>query len=401
MLKIKKLDDKITYLTIFLQILFVYESFVLELKWSKEFAIFFMMFYSIVLWIYFYFTKKNRIRRKKLIFLLILVILKIISSIVYNDYGADNIVFVVVILTAFLITDSIPFSMYYQQYINVLSFYSIYSLIITYIVHPIIMNTGLFQSLPSYTNTNNITSIDYIFTYVTAFFGFMRNKGPFREAGVFTVFLMLGIIGLLFFDNIIVKNKNKKTMLLILTLLTTVSTSGMISLIFIMFIYFFSRNIRYRNKIIIILVFISSFLLFPQLLDMIQVNVLSRLDSSTDVYQGSTLVRIEGPINCILTNFHFPLSIIIGRSFTSGLIYVKENLNIVSRNDVTGTNLIFLMALGWPMGLYIAVRLFAFFKKNIRGIIKVVLIFISFLFTLNSQAILYNGIMWCIYFYFV
>lgn len=392
-----QITELIVTLFVIVQIQFLHETGSYETRWSKEILVFVPFILSLSIFCYRIFVKNKSADIRSLIFLIIIMMTSLVSIIANNDYAIDNFIFLLVVLEGFFISNSFEFSDYLKGYVNALLIYSIYSLIATYVILPIVIRTGL-TTFTIYRNIIGTPFLDMVFSYSLYYFGFLRNQGIFREPGVFQVFILFAIAFELFFNN----RKNKAYILIILfvTLGSTFSIIGYYAVIPLIFAFIISRwdiikhkKLRKGNLYLLILLFyLVIFILNSR---DVNINITRAYDKISNVNSDSFQVRFGSIVNLIRMAFR---NIIFGNSFVNGFNYIQHNFITYGSNDITGTFFSYIMALGIPVGTYICMVFFSFCRKVGSNIIIGLLIFISLFISINSQNLVFNSVIWaCIF----
>lgn len=135
-----------------------------------------------------------------------------------------------------------------KVYILVLSVLGAYSVLATYILRPLLIDTG-FLKLPVFYNQIGVKFHNFGLAFVSDSYVKMRNFGIFREPGVYQFFLILA----LFLNNYVVSWENEKKLwvlngILAVTMLTTFATGGVAELALLAVVIFFDKKL-YKKKI--------------------------------------------------------------------------------------------------------------------------------------------------------
>lgn len=404
---VKKCDNpKFAFLLVLFQMIFIYESMTTTNRWSKEFLVFFPLIVILFLFIWRVIIIRRKININVLLFLLITIFGKIFTCLLWGDFAADNIVFIAIISTSYMLYEILEIKTYWKQFCNVILVMCLFSFVATYILAPLNLENGLNLG-ETFKNQLGTPFFDFGFTYCVAWHGILRNQGYFREPGVFQIFLLLALV-LLLFNNDTKTKKQKifesiKVSIIVVSTITTMSNVGIPCLIFILLIYLVV-NKKNKNKYLFVLCFLLIIIILISIItknkiyDIFIERVFDTLNKNENM--GSLGVRIEGPINILKELFSSPIKLLFGDSFVHGLNNVKL-LNSVSKTDVTGTHLVIALGLGLPYGLFsmfLLYRFMCYFIDNrFMAITMSIIIFISML----TQNIIYNSFLWCINFYAV
>lgn len=135
-----------------------------------------------------------------------------------------------------------------KVYILVLAVLGAYSVLATYILRPLLIDTG-FVKMPVFYNQIGVKFHNFGLAFVSDSYVKMRNFGIFREPGVYQFFLILA----LFLNNYTVCWENEKKMwvlngILAVTMLTTFATGGVAELFLLAVVVFFDKKL-YKKKI--------------------------------------------------------------------------------------------------------------------------------------------------------
>lgn len=223
---------------------------------------------------------------------------------------------------------------------------------------------------------SNYESRDYyfvLFSNVSYFDGLSRNFGIFREPGVYTIFLIVALIG----EMLILDNKWKKLniVLFCIGLFTTFSTAGYILLFALAAYYLFVYHDSIKESVIILIAILLGFLVAYQfgMLDM----VFEKFSDGTNMY-GSWFSRMSS----ITKNFEITLEnpvFGIGRYALYDITLAVDGVYVAEAN--TNTILIGSAAYGAAFGvltLFSCLR-FSYYicKKRIFSTIVIFLILIA------------------------
>jgi hypothetical protein len=362
-----------TILLIFL-FLFSEKSTSRELRWSKELMLIVPFITTLLLFAIKIFIRK-KITKDFLLIIFILIGFFCLSLFLNNTlYELDNYPFIVISISSLFLIFSLNKYELIRAYSNSIIFFSIYSLIANYILQPLYMQ-GLLNIFPVYTNILGNTYIDFFFSYSLRYFGLIRNQGYFNEPGVFQFYILISISIEVYF----LKNKNKlRTIILLITFLTISSTAGIISIFFI-FIPFFIQ--LFKAKRITLTLFLSINLLFLLIILSYDSLIFYHLDKIIN-QTGSLIPRVK--IIDYFLNF-FDSNPIFGLSFTK--LYSNIFSFDINAVDVTGTHLIFILALGFPIGIFL---IYSFIKTSTLIFNKKSLLILPFYLGLFLSAMSQN-----------
>ncbi|MGI6384542.1 MAG: hypothetical protein ACOX1G_04685 [bacterium] len=387
----------IYFILVLIQMIFVFESLVTGYRWSKEFIAIVPFVFFGVCFVYAIFWKQKKINIGMLLFLLVIIISKLATSLIWNDFTADNILLILVVIEAFMIASILDANKYWDQFVNVMVVMCVYSWISTYIFLPLSLEKG-FNIGTRFTNILGVPYYDYGFSFAQAWHGYMRNQGYFREPGVYQVFLLIAFIIAVFDKKQPIKQYITKFLILFITIITTASTAGIPCLIIILFGSYQSFELKKRkkaNRIIFIAVLLMLMFFGNRLYEVFFERITYTLTQGNNTITYA--VRLEGPMNIVNEIFTSPIKIIAGDSFVHGLRNVRE-LNVISKTDVTGTHLVFCLGFGLPIGIYTIYLLYKFCKKNCVTFGTTIFVFSGLLLSMQSQNLIYNSFLWVMMF---
>lgn len=375
---------------IFLQIQFLYESAPGMLRWNKETITFLWPSFVIILFIGFAFFKALKIKSRSFVFILYIIISFSVTIMVNKDIYLENIFFISSIICGFIASNLFKKDDYLKGYVRVMTIYSLYSLIATYILLPVYLkgNLGFFNT---YTSLLGRQFIDMGLSYSVAWHGLMRNQGIFREPGVFQFFILVSLVVEMFYLN--QKKINFRIIILTITMISTFSTIGLTCLCLLLISYLITNKNNYlmRNGLLIVCIYFILFVLAKS-----NDDIIVRLNSSLsklngDVNNVSSRVRYESIFNLIKMSLHNPL---FGSSFVNGFNYIINNYNEFGTRDITGTLFSYIMALGYPVGILINIYFYNFCSLICNS--KNITLFVFFLLflSLNSQNLVYSSVIW-------
>ena len=242
---------------------------------------------------------------------------------------------------------------------------------------------------------SNYESRDYyfvIFSNVSYFENISRNLGIFREPGVYTIFLIVALIGeILILDN---KRKKLNIVLFCIGLFTTLSTAGYILLFALAAYYLFIYHDSIKESFIILIAILLGFLVAYQfgMLDM----VFEKFSDGTNTYGSwfSRMSSITENIEITLANPVFG----IGRYALYDITLAVDGVYTADAN--TNTILIGSAAYGAAFGVLtlLSCLRFSYYicKKRIFSTIVIFLILIA---ALSNEDMGQNYLYYLIVFY--
>ncbi|MEE3892700.1 hypothetical protein [Priestia megaterium] len=213
----------------------IYASYV----FYKEF-VFFLLINGILL------NRLKPIKLEKLLIFIAICVIVLLNFYTYQQNVDGYIALVIKMLAILLICNAIDIRYLYKSYVNIIFIISIVSLFcyFTWIMKPdwVMSNIPVTEVWGSAIRATPF----YTFPYM----GIDRNFGPFKEAGMYQIFLNIGLFLVLKYD---VKYKKLKSLIFLITIITTFSTAGLITT-FILIGYFLIQGKNFmKNKSLIIL----------------------------------------------------------------------------------------------------------------------------------------------------
>lgn len=339
------------------------------------------------------YDKKN-IYQNKEFWVLFFTIFGLVFSMIVNEKSVTNFSYyrtISTFLSAFLITKIINFNSFVNLYIKILSILSVISLIVYFYVNFI---GSLGWSI--FTNSNDVS-------YYNGFINFVmvhspeRNTGVFWEPGIFSTFLIIGIL----FETIFKPQTNWYIVFLFLvTNITTLSTASYFLLIILILIGVNrSKNSLYRVLINIIIFIIMVFVWTYQ------VNIVNTLANyfpsifgKLDVMNGSVTTRIMGPwvdVNIFIENFF------TGVGFSEYQLAWREIASSYGVVSQTSTLTYFMATLGVVGMIYVISIFYGILTFDSIKVMQRIFLLILFLFILTKEPHQNNLLMNTILFYFI
>lgn len=332
---------------------------------------------------YIIFLKKRRIN-KDIIIVLILILLILFTIVFNHEFRGFHIYMVLSIITAYVYCKVYSFTQMRENYLKIMAFLCIYSLITTYFIKYV----GL--GIPKVTNTANVTLYNFIFSYAIPTSNYIRNFGIFREPGVYQIFISLAMI----FETINNKNVNKKRLILFtITMFSTFSTVGFVNLFIIYGIYFISniKNIKLNRKWIYnIMSFVVVFIIAITMLMRNKV-IKSNIETALAKIESSESFTIN---NARWESITYLLPQVFDKPwFGNGCSFFLQELKI-NTNTIISIFTIY----GLPFGIIYTLLICNFCTKVTQNIITKIGIFLILFFSLCCQYMPYNMFLWVIYF---
>ncbi len=394
--KKKEKQTFFSYLLIFFMVYFSNSSMASVLYLNSK--IINIGYFLLIVTVMFYMVISHKINgvNKKSTLILIVMFINIFLTMLFNqDYTYGYYVVIMSLMGAYCISNIFNRQDFYEIYIKVIVFISVFSLISTYVIIPFfsfIMNT-----LPTYTNENNVTYLNMFFSMPIINDGFYRNNGIYLEPGMYQVFLTFGLIAELMLINRRAKALNITSILI--ALITTFSPAAYIQTLILLFAFIINKDNKplfRENKEFIISILITLIILYvmftlsPNAFGSF-INGFYKFKYKESSYQGRTAsiwanlkIGIENPI--------------LGCGISNGFKSIFENYlgNITSHNTSTTTVLFSIFGVCFPLMITYMQFKIAFIKKN--KLISNILVFIVMVLSINSQLLIYNQMFYIYYF---
>jgi len=332
-----------------------------------------------------------------LIALLFIIFSIVISMLLNNDYSSANFILMMKVVSAFLITFVISKDEFIESYIKAMLIICILSLIcyITYFIFGPLLSSHF--PIVYYGDDETKAYVNLYFAFFKLTYGLPRNIGIFREPGVYQFFINTALLFELFF---LKKKQNIFIVaIFIITLLTTFSTAGVPVGLLILFLYLFNKNRAIINKIQITAVFLILLVIGMKIVDSNPeiANRFEEMATKAETDKTSYEVRYESIFNNIKASAVKP---IFGLGVNNGLIYIQDNFIQYGTKDITGTFLIFIPILGYPLGFFLFYLLW-YAMANLAGTSNKIFIFfyfIIFFIAAISQNLIFDDFIWVILF---
>lgn len=331
---------------------------------------------------------------KNLLIVLVLLINIYLTALFNSDFRNGYLVITMCIIGAYFISTIYRQDEFIENYIKILVFLSVYSIIATYIIVPIATQ---FMIFPSIINEHGVIYLNMGFATPIVNSGFYRNTGLYIEPGMFQVFLTYALIFELFLVNRKIKFFN--TLALSLGSITTFSPVGYIALLLLIIAYFINnkerKTVKNIKKTILSFVLII-FLLFlfiikvPNVYDA-ALSGINKLVNKESSYQGRTASIIAN----IESGFESP---IIGKGISYGFESTIENFLGTVTTHNTSTSTVYFMIFGiFFIIIILYLHAMVIFSKK-RNLISSILIFVASLIAVNSQLLIYDQVFYLLLF---
>lgn len=228
-----------------------------------------------------------------------------------------------IFLTAYCICRLVSIDYIFEVYYKVISFLCVISLCFFFLN---VIGFKLIEKLPVITNASGIRFYSVFFCNIpTTFDGFYRNWGPYREPGIFQMYVIISLVYGLFKK----RDRNWFNLLVhIVTVVTTFSTTGYIALFFVIIALIFDNN--KENLVAKMTIILSSFC------------VIFYLAIGTDLLYkdgyGSVFGKIFGSYSSLSFNARLSSVIvnlrifIMNPLFGKGITFVENNFPIIAQS---------------------------------------------------------------------
>ena len=206
---------------------------------------------------YWYKKRKNRklaLSNKKWIIISIVCFLIFLSGL-FGKGGLELAYFIKIsmLLTGVYLACLIPYKNFYENFeklIIIVSFCSIFAYVLN------LVTPNLIHSFPILTNISQLSFYNLFITTIPAF-DYDRLFGPFREPGVYAIYLCLAL-----YMHVVINEKLSVITLVILvaTLILTKSTAGYLLLFIVLLLYLIkNKKVKNTNRIFILLLISGAF----------------------------------------------------------------------------------------------------------------------------------------------
>ncbi len=288
------------FLLTFSSIVFSEDTLIFGTNSNQYFIIFRFVVYFVFL---FFFLNEvwREINKSTFYFTLLITFCVLFTMLLHNDIRNGYLLQLLGVIVALKFSSYMKFREFLKNFSNIIYLLSIVSLIFFVAVN---LSTSFFNSLPLITN---VADVDFATIYISNIVksnGLLRNSSIFREAGVFSIYLIISLMYELF----LTENKSiRKQIILFLALITTFSTSGYIVLGIIIMAYVLNaKGIKTKVKFILL-----SFLVIITLFPIVFVDVFSKINPDSASYVSTfsrtssfivpTKIFVENPLGVGLT----------------------------------------------------------------------------------------------------
>lgn len=341
------------------------------------------------------FNKSIKFNAESIIVYNVLLINIVITMLINQDFTQGYYVLVMSLTSGLLFSTLINKEDFYDIYVNIIVFISVFSLICTYAVIPIL--GFIKQWFPIFINEHGVEYINLLFATPIINEGFYRNVGIYSEPGMFQVFITFALISELFLINR--KINVKKVVILLISMISTFSPAAYTQVAIILFGYCIKRkDVKTKinsKKLVKAILFLSIIILL--LINVFPETRIFFIDSIDKLFkEGSSLEgRSAAIIANILAGLKNPFS---GLGITGGFEYVHNVFltNITDSNTSTTTAIFLVFGIIAIISItYLQIKLI-FSSKS--GFICNFIVFLAFLMSINSQLLIYDQMFYIICF---
>lgn len=197
---------------------------------------------------------RKKFKKNTIIISIILILLLFLGMIINMDPAYTHYLGIsIYIVSVLCVTTSINYEQFASAYINIMSFISLYSLIITLYSNFNLSFAGTLPIIMERTNQWHHIGIFYNYWGWSQWSTFIRNSACFREPGVWGCYSTLALMLQLNRKQETVERNNKKeivkVILLVMGAVSSFSTTAIICLIFSLCTYFFKTSKLSTKKI--------------------------------------------------------------------------------------------------------------------------------------------------------
>lgn len=330
---------------------------------------------TILMFLYYYLILGIKIDGKlkmSTLFCYVLIFGIIISSLMNEFQIRSSIRLIMIILYSYLFTNLIEFKTFTKYYTKILKWLTLISLIVFTGVN--YFNIKL--NLPIFENVNGATYYNGLVFFLFKKYGTNRNLGIFWEPGLFASFLIIGII-----LESLKKRKSKINILIYcIGIISTKSTFAFFIGILLIG-YFIIMRLKKINKIIILIISISSYFIIIKR----KVEILLKLNEIFPLVFGKILKksnsiteRIESPLQNLKFFFENPI-------FGKGVDFVEKAYSTILTTPQTSTSTFFLGTLGFIGILYTVMIIYGVLNLKTIDIISRMILLIIILIIVNKE----------------
>lgn len=248
-------------------------------------------------------------RGRSLVVASVLIFLTIFSGLFDSIFSNGYSLLIMNILVAVTFVSILPYNVFVKYFVHVTVFFAIASLLITYLLSPVVR----ILPLSHLTNSAGVSFTNAYLCYLVDYDGYIRNTGIFREAGVWGGFLSLALILLISSRDLFSKKIfNIFSIILVLTILSTFSTTCFLTLLLIYIVSLLQSNNGLRNNkflFFVLLLGVAAFFYYRGSIEEID-NTFNKLSRESSSYQTRTEIIVNSI--SIMFNNPFGLGIVNG-----------------------------------------------------------------------------------------
>ncbi len=334
---------------------------------------------------------KIQVMRKPTITVAMLIGILIIVSLIKLDFQMYIISIIFYILTALLFIHIYTFEGFFSKYSNIITFLAAYSIIICYIIRPIIFEIGTNSNLIGViTNSAELSFFDLGLGFIVSKSYYLRNFGIFREPGIYQFFLLIALFYELLFRKYRYRYFN--AIVVALAILSTFSPPGILVMGIVIILHIIKlKRLEQINKnhiIVITATIVVGTIIFFYLYfnNSNFYDVVTQSIKKLFTHNDSSSTRIQSLTRNIGLFFNSP---IWGNDFE-----VVQNGPIYNTNTTFSTLAMFGVFVG-----IMKLKLFYELSKKIDGKLDIVIAtFFSFIVLINTQFLLGNSMFWILIF---
>lgn len=251
------------------------------------------------------------IKEKSFAIAISLIFFVVVTGLLDERFSNGYFLLIVNILVGVTLSALIPYKLFVRYFVQLVVFFAIASLFLTYVLRPFL---GV-MPLPHLVNSSGTPFINAYLCYIVDFDGYLRNTGIFREAGVWGCFLCIAFM-------LLITNRDlfsKKALIcfyviISVTILSTFSTTCLLAVFMIYLIFILTKSGISRQNFFFLLILGMVFLIisrYSAAYEQLDESV-GKLSTESSSYQVRTEI-IRNAIPTIVSN-PFGLGILNGIS---------------------------------------------------------------------------------------
>ena len=290
----------------------------------------------------------------------------------------------------------VTFAFLIATYINLDSFVVIYNKILFILcsisLFLFIVATNFSWLLGYFPIQENIAAVQFTNIYIACVMqgvGEVRNTGIFREPGVYTTYILLGIIFELFY---MVKPRVLYVALFVVTLLTTYSTAGILVFMLVLAAYIISTRENSRKLKIATILVLFPLMIYVNFNETIFSNIFLKFNPDASSY-GSTMARLAS----FVVNFDMLLkNPLFGSGLTNYTVlfesyaYEIYGLHLSASGQSTNSFMSLLATYGIVYGGVVIFSFYCFAGSIVKKGGGRLLLFVAFLMMFSNQDMRYS-----------